>query len=653
MTKPFMAPGRWSVEDSAELYGLRSWGDGYFAANSAGRIVVRPDKTSGREVEVLDIVEHLAANGLETPLLLRFSSMLTHRLREIHEAFAKAISENEYRGDYLAVYPIKVNQQRAVVDEVYRYGERYRFGLEVGSKPELLAVMALANEADPRMIVCNGFKDDDYIETVVLGTKLGHTVIPVVEKLDELHLILKHATAYGVRPRLGVRVKLASEGVGRWRESSGAKSKFGLFASEVLELLRVLQAHGMEDCLELVHCHAGSQLHDIRKVKSAVGELAYFYVELARLGASGLRFIDVGGGLGVDYDGSRTNFPSSMNYGLEEYASEVVYRIGTVCADASIEHPIIVTESGRAITAYQSLLVMNVVGRGAVSGFEVPEELEEIRSRSDVSQPLLDLLEASRGLSERRILECYHDAVAAFGQMHDLFSLGYLGLEERALGESLFWKTCVRVRDLARGLENLPEELAELETKLADIYFCNFSLFQSLPDHWAIGQLFPIMPIHRLDEAPSREAVLVDMTCDSDGKIDRFVDLRDVRRTLRLHELEEGPSGRQAPYYLGAFLVGAYQEVLGCLHNLFGDTHVIHVEMEESGSWRANEIVEGDTAAEVLSYLQYDVEQLRESFRLSTVRAVERGLIETEHGDRLLDYFDTELHSYTYLNVES
>ena len=650
MKLPISSSDEWGSEASAELYDLNLWGNGYFAINDRGNVVVRPDKSLGREIEVHEVVRRLAENGLETPLLLRFSSMLTHRLQAIHRAFDQAMVENDYGGDYLAVYPIKVNQQRAVVDEVYRYGQRYRFGLEVGSKPELLAVMAFASDADPRMVVCNGFKDDDYIETVILATKLGQTVVPVVEKLDELDRILRYSIAYGVKPRIGVRVKLASEGVGRWRESSGAKSKFGLFATEVLELLSELRNRGMEDCLELVHCHAGSQLHDIRRVKSAVGELAHFYVELSRLGAAGLRYIDVGGGLGVDYDGSRSNYASSMNYGLEEYASEVVYRIATICSDASVEHPVIVTESGRAITAYQSLLVLNVVGRSAVSEFDVARDLPE-PGVGQCSQPVLDLIEASQDLSERRILECYHDAVAAFGQMHDLFSLGYLGLEERAFAERLFWRTCVRVRDLARRMKDPPEELADLETKLADVYFCNFSLFQSLPDHWAIGQLFPIMPIHRLQEAPTREAVLADMTCDSDGKVDRFVDLRDVKKTLRLHDLECAHES-QEPYYLGVFLVGAYQEVLGCLHNLFGDTHVVHVELEESGAWRAGEVVEGDSAAEVLSYLQYDVQQLREALRVSTSRAVDRGLLNSEDSSRLLAHFDEELEAYTYLNVD-
>ena len=638
----------WTTEDAADAYQIEAWGKGYFAINEAGHMVVRPERIEGREIDLLEVVEHLRGRGLSAPLLLRFSNLLTHRLREMRNAFDDAIQENDYRGNYLAVYPIKVNQQRSVVEEVYRYGAEYGFGLEVGSKPELLAVMAIADDAVPRLIVCNGFKDDDYIKSVVLATKLGFEIVPVVEKLDELPLILKHAKANGVRPRLGVRVKLAAQGAGRWRHSAGIKSKFGLFVSEVLELFEELRREGFEDCLELVHCHPGSQLHDIRRIKNAVGELAHVYTELVKMGASGLRYLDVGGGHGVDYDGSQTNSPSSMNYTAHEYASEVVYRVAQVCDQKQISHPTLVTESGRALAAYQSLLVVNVLGQSRLDGFTLSEDLDSILDQEDhLAQPLVDLIEAYHALSERRIIECYHDAVEAFDQAQQLFNLGYLSLPWRGFAERLFWITCARIRALSRRMPTPPEQLEELETILADIYFCNFSIFQSLPDSWAIDQIFPVAPIHRLDEKPMRQAILADMTCDSDGKIDRFVDLRDVRRTLAVHELESG-----SDYYLAMFLVGAYQETLGDLHNLFGDTHVAHVELSAAGGWQVDEVVEGDTAAEVLSYLQYDVAALKLRLRQTCRRATEKGRL-TEAESRMISrYLEGELEGYTYLEAE-
>ena len=638
----------WSLADAAELYQLPSWGKGYFAVNESGHIVVRPEKVPGQEIDLLEVVEDLQEQGLTAPLLLRFSNLLTHRLRELRDSFASAMAENDYQGRYLAVYPIKVNQQRSVVEEVYRYGGDYGFGLEVGSKPELLAVMAMADDPSPRLIVCNGFKDDDYIKSVILASKLGRTIVPVVEKLDELELILKHAQLHGVRPRIGMRIKLASEGAGRWRGSAGAKSKFGLFVDEAITLFETLKARGLEDCLELVHCHPGSQLHNIRRVKDAIGELAHVYAELIGMGASGLRYLDVGGGLGVDYDGSQTSFPSSMNYTLEEYASEVVYRVSSVCAEKNVPHPTIVTESGRALAAYQSLLVVNVLGRSSLDGFEVEENLDEVAEAPQTSQPVLDLVEAHRALSERRAVECYHDAMQAYEQVLNLFNLGYLSLVERGFAERLFWKTCASIRGLARRMPTIPEELQDLETVLADTYFCNFSVFQSLPDSWAIDQLFPVAPIHRLDERPSRRAVLADMTCDSDGKIDRFIDLRDIERSLPVHELESGQN-----YYLGIFLTGAYQETLGDLHNLFGDTHVVHVGLDDEEGWRIEETVEGDTAAEVLSYLQYDVDALWSRLEASCSRAVELNRLSEEESREILAFYRLELDGYTYLEPES
>jgi arginine decarboxylase len=599
----------WRIEDSLDLYNVAAWGKGYFSVNDAGHVVVRPDTTQEREIDLLEVVEGLQARDLSTPVVVRFSDILAHRLKRLHDAFASAITENDYRNRYAAVFPIKVNQQRLVVEEVYRYGREYGFGLEVGSKPELLAVMAMTENAPERLIVCNGFKDDSYIEAVTLATKLGRTIIPVVENFEELGLILKHAAAYQVRPRIGVRVKLSSEGSGRWSTSSGDKSKFGLFITEILELFNVLKSHDMLDCLQLVHCHPGSQLQ------------------------------------GVDYDGSGTNFASSMNYTLNEYASDVVYRVASVCNARDIPHPMIVSESGRATAAYHSVLIFDALGSSALDKFRVTgDEAEDYSGDEELPQPVQDLFEAFRAVSERRLVECYHDALTAREQVLQMFNLGLLSLEFRGLAERLYWATCAKIRDQCRRLERLPEELDDLEAILSDTYFCNFSVFQSLPDSWAIDQLFPILPIHRLDERPTRTAVLADITCDSDGKIDHFVSMRDVKRTLELHELKSGEK-----YYLAAFLVGAYQETLGDLHNLFGDTHVVHVRLHDEGGWWIEEIVKGDTANKVLEYMEYDVAELYPALARDCERAIRDGRMTIAESQALKRFYESELDGYAYL----
>jgi arginine decarboxylase len=636
----------WTIEDSAELYQVAAWGKGYFAINGAGHVVVQPDTTPARQIDLYEVVQGLKARDLTTPVVVRFSDILAHRLRHLHAAFAQAIAENDYRNRYAAVYPIKVNQQRLVVEEVFRYGAEFGFGLEVGSKPELLAVMAMTEGAPDRLIVCNGFKDDSYIEAVILATKLGRTIIPVVENFSELSLILKHADHYGVRPRMGVRVKLATEGSGKWRDSAGEKSKFGLFITEILEVVSVLRERNMLDCLQLVHCHPGSQLQDIRRIKDAINELAHVYAELKLLGA-GLGYIDVGGGLGVDYDGSGTNFSSSMNYTLNEYANDVVYRIASVCNARGIEHPMIVSESGRAIAAHHSVLIFNTVGMSALDKFRVTgREEEDYAGDKEPPQPVKDLFEAYRSVTDRRLVECYHDALTAREQTLQMFNLGLLSLEFRGLAERLYWATCTRIRDACRKLDDYPEELEGLESILSDIYFCNFSVFQSLPDSWAIDQLFPILPIHRLDEEPRRKGVLADITCDSDGKIDRFVSLRDVKRNLELHDVTEHDE-----YYLAAFLVGAYQETLGDLHNLFGDTHVVHIRFHEEGSWWIDEIVKGDTANKVLEYMEYDVEELYPALARDCERAIRDGRMTLAESQSLKRFYEQELNGYAYLEA--
>ncbi len=643
------SPGsQWRIEDSLELYHVNAWGKGYFGINEAGHVVVRPDTQPGSDIDLYEVIEGLEARDLTTPVVVRFSDILAHRLKHLHDAFAQAIAENDYRNRYASVFPIKVNQQRLVVEEVYRYGAQFGFGLEVGSKPELLAVMAMTENAPDRLIICNGFKDDSYIEAVTLATKLGRTIIPVVENFDELSLILKHADKYQVRPRIGVRVKLVTEGSGKWRDSTGEKSKFGLFITEILELFQVLKTRDMLDCLQLVHCHPGSQLQDIRRVKDAINELTHVYAELKLMGA-GLQYIDIGGGLGVDYDGSSTNFSSSMNYTLNEYASDVVYRIASVCNARDIPHPMIISESGRAVAAYHSVLVFDALGSSALDKFQVTgQEDKDYDGQEELPQPVRDLFVAFRAVSRRRLVECYHDALTARDQTMQMFNLGLLSLEVRGLAERLYWATCAKIRDVCRRVDRQPEELEGLESILSDTYFCNFSVFQSLPDSWAIDQLFPIMPIHRLSERPARTGVLADITCDSDGKIDHFVSLRDDKHTLELHELRAGEK-----YYLAAFLVGAYQETLGDLHNLFGDTHVVHVRRHDEGGWWIEEVVKGDTANRVLEYMEYDVAELSPALTRDCERAIRDGRMSIAESQVLKRFYDSELNGYAYLEPAS
>ncbi len=637
----------WKIEESLDLYQVEAWGKGYFSINAHGHVVIRPSMEADREIDLLEVVQGLKARDLHTPVVIRFSDILAHRLRHLAEAFATAILENDYRNRYAAVFPIKVNQQRLVVEEVYRYGKEFGFGLEVGSKPELLAVMSITEDAPDRMVVCNGFKDDSYIEAVIIAAKLGRNIIPVVENFEEIHAILKHADRYGVRPKIGVRVKLASDGAGRWKDSAGEKSKFGLFISEILDLYALLKERGMLDCLQLVHCHPGSQLQDIRRVKDAINELSHVYAELKIMGA-GLQYIDIGGGLGVDYDGSGTNYESSMNYTLNEYASDVVYRIKSVCDARNVPHPMIVSESGRAIAAQHSILVFDVLGASKLDQFKITGRPEEdYRGGQEIPQPVRDLFDSYRSVNERRLVECYHDALQAREQALQMFNWGYLSLELRGLAERLYWATCTKIRDFCRKQNRVPEELEDLEDMLSDIYFCNFSVFQSLPDSWAIGQLFPIMPIQRLGEKPGRNAVLADITCDSDGKIDRFVNPRITKRTLEVHELIA-----QEPYYLAAFLVGAYQETLGDLHNLFGDTHVVHIRLQPGGGWWIEEVVKGDTATKVLQYMEYDTDELYPRIARDCERAIQEGRMTITEAQTVKRFYENELNGYAYLEVE-
>jgi arginine decarboxylase len=625
----------WSVHEASELYEVARWGNGYVSVNEAGHVQVHPTKDPARAIDLKELVDRLQLRGISLPVLIRFTDILKHRLGDIHAAFQTAIAQHQYQGGYSCVYPIKVNQQRQVVEEVHKFGKPYNFGLEAGSKPELLAVVALADNTTP--IICNGFKDAEFIETAMLGQQIGRNIIPVVEKYTELGLIIEAAEKMGVRPQIGMRVKLAARGSGRWQSSGGFRSKFGLTVTEIMRGLEELKARGMQDCLKLLHFHLGSQITNIRIVKGALNEAARVYTELAKLGA-GLQYIDVGGGLGVDYDGSQTNFESSMNYTLEEYANDVVYHIQTVCDEAGVNHPTIVSESGRAVVAYHSMLVFNVLG---VSGFG--DEKVPTAANLEWEQPLTDLIETYNNVTARNALEAFHDAQQALDMSISLFNTGYLPLIQRSMAENLFWAICTKLQRIVQTMAEVPEDLQNLDEQLSDTYFCNFSLFQSIPDSWAIKQLFPVMPIHRLNEKPTKHAVLGDITCDSDGKLDRFVDRRDVKKTLPLHAVNGDP------YYLGVFLVGAYQEILGDLHNLFGDTHAVHVSLDENGGARLDALIKGDTVREVLDYVEFDPEMLLGKLRTDVETAVREGRVDYEGAGRLLRFYEDGLHGYTYL----
>jgi arginine decarboxylase len=625
---------RWTVTDAGELYDVARWGKGYFSVGANGHLWVHPTKDVARGIDLRELVEKLELRGISLPILIRFGGILKHRLGEMYQAFQDSIAEHGYKGEYRCVYPIKVNQQRQVVEEIFKFGRPYHFGLEAGSKPELLAVLAVADNETP--IICNGFKDDEYIEMVMLAKKIGRQIIPVVEKYTELDLIMKHSERVGVRPVIGLRIKLASKGSGRWKSSGGYRSKFGLTVSESLQALEQLKAAGMEDCLELLHFHLGSQITNIRQIKAAVIEGARIYVELKRAGC-GLKYLDVGGGLGIDYDGSQTDFESSVNYTLQEYANDVVYHIQNVCDEAEVPHPTIVSESGRAVVAYHSVLVFNILG---VTGFgddtlgTVPEDAE---------QPLVDMQDTLRSLSSKNLMESFHDAQQSLDSALNLFSLGYLPLAQRSLAEKLYFAICRRIHKMAKELDYYPEELEPMDAILADTYFCNFSLFQSMPDSWAVKQLFPIMPIHRLNEMPGRSGVLGDISCDSDGKVDQFIDRRDVKKTLPLHSFNGDP------YILGAFLVGAYQEILGDLHNLLGDTNAVHVSLSDQGDVILDTVIQGDTVREVLDYVQFSAKMLLDAFRKDVETALREGRIGYEESGRLLRFYEDGLNGYTYL----
>ena len=626
----------WTVRDSLELYNVPNWGAGFFDINGKGHVEVLPRGSEGAGIDLLELVQDLERRGLRTPLLIRFSDILASRVEGLSRAFNSAIAEYAYRGRYRGVYPIKVNQQRHVVEEVVRYGAALGVGLEAGSKPELLVALALLDTPDA-LIVCNGYKDRAYIELALLAQRLGRTPIVVIDRFHEIDLVIKTSRELGIRPHLGVRARLTTKGAGKWVESTGDRSKFGLSALEIVDAVERLRAEDMLDCLELLHFHIGSQITAIRALKDAVKEASRVFVGLHEMGAKPT-LLDVGGGLGVDYDGSKTNFHSSKNYSTQEYANDVVAHIQEACDEAGVPHPDIVTEAGRAMVAHHSVLVFDVLGVNEMLSGKKPDPVSE-----EDPKVLQDLAEVWTTVSRKNVQESYHDALQLKEEASTLFSLGFIDLRARARVERLFWDCREKILRIVRDLPSVPEDLEDLEKGLADTYYGNLSVFQSAPDHWAVKQLFPVMPIHRLDEKPTRRGVFADLTCDSDGKIDKFIDQHDVKDVLELHSWNGGP------YYIGVFLVGAYQEILGDLHNLFGDTDAVHVRLDGEGGYTVDHVVEGDSVDEVLSYVQYDRSGLIEKVRQTIEAALRKNAITIEESARLRKRYEQGLQEYTYL----
>jgi arginine decarboxylase len=629
----------WSPERSAQRYQITGWGTPYFQVNARGHVEVTPDPDRAHQaINLYELTQELRARGLELPLLIRFSNIVNDRIKRLNEAFGKAITEYDYQGTYRGVFPVKVNQQRHLVEEIVHYGRAWNFGLEAGSKPELLIALAAMQDMGG-LIICNGYKDQKYIETALVAQKFDKNVIVVLERLEELDIVFRASEKVGIKPLLGVRAKLTTRGVGRWADSAGDRAKFGLTTSEMVEVVDRLSERGMLDSLQLLHFHIGSQISSIIPIKNAMQEASNIYVELAKMGCK-MGYLDVGGGLAVDYDGSKTDFHASKNYQLEEYAADVVSHIQAACAKADLPVPTLVSESGRAIAAHHSVLVLEVVGRSHVR-FGEPDE-----PRTGAHRLLKELYETYRGIQPKNVQESYHDANQAKEEGQSLFKYGYLTLRERAQVERLFWNCCEKIHQTLRRLKFVPEELQHLDKNLSAIYYCNFSLFQSAPDIWAIDHLFPIMPIHRLEEEPTVSATLADLTCDSDGMIDHFIDVEDVKSTLAVHTLKDNER-----YFLGMFLNGAYQEILGDLHNLFGDTNAVHVELTDSG-YQIGHVIKGDSVSEVLRYVEYQPENMVEAVRRQAERAVSQGRITNEQMRTLMHHYEESLRSYTYLTDE-
>lgn len=638
--------GEWNIPAAKTLYSIDRWGAKYFDINDAGRVVARPLHESGATVEINDVIEEARGRGLKFPLLIRFQDILRHRVESLNVAFRNSIAEFNYQSNYRGVFPIKVNQLREVVEEILDAGKPYQFGLEVGSKPELFAGLALQHQAGC-LVICNGYKDASFIRMALMGIKLGKKVIMVVEKLEELRQIISVSKQVNVEPLIGIRARLLSKGAGKWAESGGENAKFGLSTAELLEATEILRTENLVQCFKLLHFHIGSQVPDILTVKKAVQEASRFYAKLFKMGFA-IQYLDVGGGLGVDYDGSRSAFDSSTNYSLQEYTNDIVYYIADVCNAEKVPHPEIVSESGRAIVAHHSVLIVEVFG-----AIEKARSSNVLIYGENDHALVRELLDIRKNIARLNKLEAYHDALERKEDAHNMFTLGLMELPDKAKIETLYWEISKEVVQSFLGQAYIPEEIRKLEDSLGDQYLCNFSVFQSLLDHWALGQLFPIMPVNRLLERPTREATLVDITCDSDGQINKFIDLRDVRDTLPLHALKENGTGVE-PYFLGFFLMGAYQDIMGDLHNLFGRVNEVHVflDPDEPAGYYVEEIIEGNTIVQSLAAVQYDENELKRRMKAQVDEAIKSDRLKPSEGMRLLDDYERGLKDYTYLSIQ-
>ncbi len=627
---------KWTIEDSRELYNINGWGVSYFGVNDKGNVYVTPckDKT---QIDLREVMDELALRDVTSPVLLRFPDILDNRIEKTASCFDVAKKEYGYKGENFIIYPIKVNQIQPVVEEIISHGRKFNLGLEAGSKPELHAVLAVQCQSDS-LIICNGYKDQAYIELALLAQKMGKLIFIVVEKLNELETIATVAKKLNVKPNLGIRIKLASCGSGKWEESGGDASKFGLTSAELLQALDLMEKKGWHDCLKLIHFHIGSQITKIRRIQTALREASQFYINLHKMGYK-VEFVDCGGGLGVDYDGTRSsNSESSVNYSIQEYVNDCIYTFVEAADKNELPHPNLITESGRSLTAHHSVLVIDVLETASL-----PEMPEEFEAKPDDHKLVKDLYDIWDNLSSRSMLEDWHDAEQIREEALELFSHGIVDLKTRAEIERMYWSVAHEINVLAKNIKHVPEELKNLDKLLADKYFCNFSLFQSLPDSWAIDQLFPIVPIQRLNERPTRNATLQDITCDSDGKIANFVAEGHTSHVLPIHSLKKNES-----YYLGIFLVGAYQEILGDMHNLFGDTNAVHISVKD-GKYNIDQIIDGETVEEVLDYVQYNPKKLVRQLETWVTKSVKEGKISLEEGKEFLDTYRSGLYGYTYL----
>lgn len=629
---------QWSVEDSTELYGIRNWGAGYFGVSPAGEVVVYPSgQQKGVAVSVPEVIRGMRERGYDMPVLLRIENILDSQITLLHESFRKAIRKLDYKGQYRGVFPIKVNQQQHTVEKITQFGARYHHGLEVGSKAELISAISQLKDEEA-CLICNGYKDEEFIDLGLSAMRMGFKCFFVLEMPGELELILERAAALGVRPLLGVRVKLITRGSGHWAGSGGERSAFGLTTAQIMDIVDLLKSRGMEDCLRLLHYHLGSQVPNIRDIRTAVMESTRIYAGLVQEGAK-MGYLDLGGGLAVDYDGSHTNYASSRNYSIDEYCADVVEAVMTILDQQEVPHPHIITESGRATVAYYSILLFNILDVSVVEvGDVTSDQLPE-----DTPESVLNLREVLNGLTVRNLQECYNDAIYYRDEMRQLFITGRVTLRQRTVADKYFWAIIKRIAQEKTKLKHVPKDLAEIDISLADIYYGNFSVFQSLPDAWAIDQLFPVMPVHRLTEFPSRQGVLSDITCDSDGRIDHFIDPQGVKNTLDLHSLVDGEE-----YYLGVFLVGAYQETLGDLHNLLGDTNVVSIRISDDGTYEFVREIRGDSVADILDYVEYDPRRILEDLREAAERAVREKRITPTERYKIMQTFEDGLRGYTY-----